>query len=150
MDSRGEGSTATAIGTVIGLDTNILLRWLLDGSLLPEDATDQRARVARLFERSTEVFLVNHVVIAETIWVLKNKVRRSKHQIKATIEKLLSSRNVRVDHKSIVQAALASYSAHTGDFADHLIGRINADGGCRTTLTFDKTAMKSPDFTNLP
>lgn len=149
MGSRGESSSAPPVKAVIGIDTNILLRWLLDESLLPEDAIDQRVRVARLIQGSGEIFFVNHVVIAETIWVLKNRVGQSKSQIRRTIEHLLLSRNVRIDNKATVEAALKSYSERPGDFADHLIGRINADAGCKTTLTFDKAALKSPDFTEV-
>jgi hypothetical protein len=36
-----------------------------------------------------------------------------------------------------------------GDFSDHLIGTINKHHGCRTTLTFDKAAAQSPQFSEL-
>jgi len=34
-------------------------------------------------------------------------------------------------------------------FNDHLIAALNRAAGCSTTLTIDKTAAKSPDFTLL-
>ena len=55
----------------------------------------------------------------------------------------------KVDRERTVKAALESFMKHSGDFADHLIGRINLDAGCSTTLTFDQAATKSPEFTNL-
>lgn len=135
--------------TLIGLDTNIVVRWLLDDSIIGKDAPEQKRQVATLMERPSARFLVNHVVIAETIWVLRNRVGRSKAQVKSTVNRLLDSRDVFVDQERTVKAALESFIEHPGDFADHLIGRINADAGCKTTLTFDKAATKSPDFTNL-
>lgn len=38
---------------------------------------------------------------------------------------------------------------YAGDFSDHLIGTINEQSGCRTTLTFDKAAARSPQFSEL-
>lgn len=38
---------------------------------------------------------------------------------------------------------------HPGDFSDHLIGTINEQSGCRTTLTFDKAVARSPQFSEL-
>lgn len=133
---------------MIGLDTNILLRWLLDEAILPEDIKDQRALIARLIAGG-EIFFVNHVVIAETIWVLRNRAGQSKPEIASTMKRLLLSRNVRVDHQPTVESALRSFASLPGDFADHLIGRINAEAGCSTTITFDKAALRSPDFTEL-
>jgi predicted nucleic-acid-binding protein len=135
--------------TVIGIDTNILLRWLLDDSIVGDDAPAQKRQVARLILDGKERFFVNHVVIAETVWVLKNKAGQSKETIKEVIGRLLTSFNVEVDRKAIVESALASFIGHPGDFADHLIGKINRDADCTTTMTFDKAATKSPDFTQL-
>ncbi len=134
---------------MIGIDTNILLRWLLDDSIVPDDAPHQTNLVLRLVLEEEESFFVNHVVIAETIWALKNKVGQSKAVIEEVMRRLLSSFNVEIDRKDTVEEALASFLAHPGDFADHLIGKINRHAGCRTTMTFDKAATKSPDFTQL-
>lgn len=134
---------------MIGVDTNILLRWLLDDSIVPDDAPQQRRLAARLIAGSSQPFFVNHVVIAEAIWALGNRARQSKATIKQVIDRLLTSSNVEVDSREIVQDALASFAGHPGDFADHLIGAINRHAGCTTTMTFDKAAQKSPGFTQL-
>jgi predicted nucleic-acid-binding protein len=42
-----------------------------------------------------------------------------------------------------------SFTEYSGDFSDHLIGEINKQNGCRTTLTFDKAASRSPQFSEL-
>jgi predicted nucleic-acid-binding protein len=44
---------------------------------------------------------------------------------------------------------LSAFIQYPGDFSDHLIGTINQQNGCRTTLTFDKTAARSPQFSEL-
>jgi predicted nucleic-acid-binding protein len=133
---------------VIGIDTNILLRWLLADSIA-RDAPHQTDLVEKLIFESKERFFVNHVVIAETIWALRHKAGQSKAVIREILDRLLTSSNVEVDRRATVESALTSYAEYPGDFADHLIGKINLDAGCSTTMTFDKAATRSPDFTQL-
>jgi hypothetical protein len=44
---------------MIGLDANVLLRWLIDEDTWPEDDPGQTAAVAALLERKSERFYVN-------------------------------------------------------------------------------------------
>lgn len=132
-----------------GLDTNILLRWLLDDSIVKDDAPEQSDLVSDLILTSKEAFFVNHVVISETIWVLQNRAGRSKNVIAEIVTRLLLSTNVVVDRREVVEAALSSYRNMPGDFSDHIIGEINAAAGCKDTVTFDRAASKSPRFTEL-
>ena len=132
-----------------GLDTNILLRWLLDDSIVSDDSPEQGKLVSDLVLGSNEAFFINHVVISETIWVLQNRAGRSKRIVAEVMDRLLLSTNVVVDKREVVEAALTSYRSLPGDFPDHLIGEINAAAGCRDTVTFDKAASKSPRFTEL-
>ncbi|MGN6551931.1 MAG: PIN domain-containing protein [Pararhizobium sp.] len=134
---------------MIGLDTNILLRLLLHDSIVEDDAPGQRELIDRMVTETDERFFINHVVIAETVWLLKNKVGNSKETVRDVMNRLLTSFNVEVDRPSTVEAALESFLQHPGGFADHLIGKINRDAGCRTTMTFDKAATRSPDFSQL-
>ena len=84
---------------MIGLDTNVLLRWLIDESVWPDDAPGQ-ARAARdLIVESGETFFVNHVVLIEMAWVLLNPMGQPKHVLVEIVERLLSSSNVVVDRR---------------------------------------------------
>ena len=132
-----------------GLDTNVLVRWLLDGSLVEDDAPGQMEAARKTVARSTEPLLVNTVVLAETTWILRNKVDQDRRQIGAIIEQMLSSADVVVENADAVAGALDTYRTLGGDFADHLIGSINLSLGCSTTLTFDRTAARSRAFTHL-
>ncbi|NKN35722.1 type II toxin-antitoxin system VapC family toxin [Agrobacterium sp. a22-2] len=133
---------------MIGIDTNILLRWILD-IRDPDDSSDQIDRVENLIANSGEQFFVNHIVIAETIWVLRRKVQQKKTSIAEAVERILLSVNVTVHDVDVVRAALVSFVKYPGDFSDHLIGEINKLNGCRMTLTFDRAAAKSPLFSEL-
>jgi AbrB family looped-hinge helix DNA binding protein len=50
---------------------------------------------------------------------------------------------LRVQETAIAWAALPAFQSGEADFADHLIGAINAESGCETTFTFDKRAARS-------
>lgn len=134
---------------MIGIDTNVVLRWLLDDSIAHPDEQDamQASKVADLVLDSNKTFLVNHVVIAEAIWIAVQKVDRRKDKVVEVMNRLVNAGNVVVDNPKVVNAALLSFEKSPGDFADHLIGEINHSLGCTTTLTFDKAASKSPRFT---
>jgi predicted nucleic-acid-binding protein len=133
---------------MIGIDTNVLLRWLVDAGTM-DDAPDQTRVVEDLILHSEEQFFVNHIVIAETIWVLRNRMGQKKTIIRDIIERILHAANVTVLDPDSVSSALNSFLNYPGDFSDHLIGEVNRKNGCRTTMTFDKAASKSPNFSEL-
>lgn len=130
---------------MIGLDSNILLRWIVDDPSAPE----QCAAVRRRLEAETQPLFVNHIVLAEAVWVLHRFGRVAREDLMEIMERLLRAPEVRVQQAEVVEAALRSFQKSSGGFADHLIGEINRRAGCRTTLTFDKPASKSPAFTGL-
>ncbi|MGG7578703.1 PIN domain-containing protein [Rhizobium sp. Nf11,1] len=132
---------------MLGIDTNILLRIFLTD--LSDDTPDQLSLVRDAVVGSREPFFVNHVVIVETIWVLRQKLKYSKEVIADIMTRLLHMSDVTVQEPMIVEASLSSFIQYPGDFSDHLIGEINRRNGCRTTLTFDKAASKSPNFSEL-
>lgn len=134
---------------MLGIDTNILLRIFLTDLSEGDDTPDQFALVRDAIVGSREPFFVNHVVMVETIWVLRQKLQYSKEVIAAIMTRLLHMSDVTIQEAPIVEASLASFVKYPGDFSDHLIGEINRRNGCRTTLTFDKAASKSPNFSEL-
>jgi predicted nucleic-acid-binding protein len=134
---------------MLGIDTNILLRILLADASGKSDAPEQLALVLETIDNSTETFFVNHVVLAETIWVLRQKLKHGNDVIASVIRRLLGMSNVAVQDEAIIDASLAAFIRYPGDFSDHLIGEINKHNGCRTTLTFDRAAAKSPNFSAL-
>lgn len=129
---------------MIGLDTNVLLRWLIDDSIVPDDDPTQTDLVNHAILDSDDTFFVNHVVLAETMWVLRNRAGQSKELVCEIASRLLHTSNIEVQDRRVVEAAIASFAREPGDFADHLIGQINRAARCTTTLTFDRKASKTP------
>lgn len=134
---------------MIGLDTNVLLRWLVDETVWPDDAPDQTAKAADILSRRDALFFVNAVVLAETIWILSRPLRQQKAALAGLIQRLLESANIVIDHREAAEAALATWIEGRGGFADHLIGQINRLASCSTTLTFDQKAEPADAFTRL-
>ncbi|QRM44492.1 type II toxin-antitoxin system VapC family toxin [Rhizobium sp. BG4] len=133
---------------MIGVDTNILLRWIAGDSLAEDAASHQLELVQQLANGSEELF-VNQIVIVELVWVLRQRARLAKAAVAELVTRLLHATNIVVHERETLLAAVDSYSRFPGGFSDHLLGEINKRNGCRTTLTFDKAAAKSPHFSEL-
>lgn len=133
---------------MIGLDTNALLRWLFDESVWPDDP-GQIAVIRRVVAEAGAPVHVNDVVLAESVWVMRARLGLSRVDLAAALRAMLDSPALVIDRREAVAEALARFESGGGGFADHLIGALNRLAGCSTTLTFDRAAAKSPDFTAL-
>lgn len=134
---------------MIGVDTNVLLRWLVDETLWPIDDMDQVEVARRVLSDPANRFFIDTVVLAETIWVLGKPLRQSKPVLLDLLDRLLKAANIEIESRDAVTAAVGSFAVGPGGFTDHLIGAVNRHAGCHTTLTFDKAAGRSPKFTRL-
>jgi predicted nucleic-acid-binding protein len=129
---------------VLGLDTNVALRWLMDA---PDD--DAQAQTAKRAVEATEKVQINLIVLAELLWLTGPKARVDRAGQAAMVRGLLENPGVEVSEGEAVAEALKGFEAGGAGFVDHLIGVLNARSGCKTTLTFDKIAAKTAHFTLL-
>ena len=118
---------------MIGLDTNVLLRWLIDDPRLGEDAAGQGASAAFVLGNAQEKLFVNRIVLAEMAWVLRRRLRLARTEVAAVVDGLIAAIGVDIEDEPVVRDALNSFRRGPGDFADHLVGAVNAASGCRTT-----------------
>ena len=116
---------------MIGLDTNVLLRYVL------KDEAAQAARAARELERD-ERFLIDGIVLCELVWVLEVGYGFSRNDITLALERIVATAQFEIESKDLVLAALADFRGSTADFSDCLIGRRNRDAGASETVTFDR------------
>ncbi|MEE8271031.1 MAG: type II toxin-antitoxin system VapC family toxin [Alphaproteobacteria bacterium] len=131
---------------MIGLDTNVLVRYLV------QDDPGQGAAAATFIARtctSDEPAYLNTVVLSELTWVLSRPYDYRRDQIADVLDKLLRAAQLRFEDPPLIWDALNAYRSGSADMADCLIGAINAKGGCATTVTFDKKAARLTDFTLL-
>jgi len=128
---------------VIGLDTNVLVRFIM------RDDAAQTARADALIDGlgPGEGF-VALLVLAELHWTLTRSYGLRSHQSAEAIAELLRAAEVRLEAPAVVRAALRL--THAGaDFADAVIAGTAAEAGCTTTFTFDRRAARHPDMTLL-
>lgn len=122
---------------MIGLDTNVLVRYLT------QDDPAQAARASRVIDAAKSASLyVSLIVICELVWVLEDAYDQTRAQIGELIEKMLLTDQFVFEAKELLWNALTDYRSGKGDLSDYLIGRIAQHGGCQHTLTFDR-ALKN-------
>lgn len=125
-----------------GLDTNVLLRLLLDDE--PEQARRAIGYVERAFAHAR--VWINRIVLCELIWVLERSYRYRRPEISATIQRLLETDELMVEDPEIVRSALYAYQVSRADFSDCLLGMSNGFAGCARTATFDRRAAELDEF----
>jgi predicted nucleic-acid-binding protein len=132
---------------VIGVDTNVLLRYVL------EDDGRQTPRATRFLEddaRLSDPVLLNPVLLVELVWTLARKEGFEKPDILAILDELADSPRVAFVPSRPIEAAVEAWRRGRADFADGLIAALNAEAGARTTVTFDKIAAAEPGFSAVP
>lgn len=128
---------------MIGLDTNVLVRYIM------QDDAKQAAKATKLMESLTaqEPGFITVVSIVELVWVLSSCYGLRREQLAQALEILLRSRQLVVDQAHQVERALRAFSSGKADFADCLIERMAASAGCVNTMTFDAAAAKAAGMT---
>ncbi|MCC6984714.1 MAG: type II toxin-antitoxin system VapC family toxin [Bauldia sp.] len=133
---------------MIGLDTNVLVRWLIGDEIDLDQPRAQALLAGSTVDQGGPLF-VNIVVFAETIWILVRRMRQPKSRVREVVAKMLDAANLVIDQRRTIELVVEQFEKGPADFADYLIAELNRQAGCITTMTFDKTAAKSPAFTRL-
>ena len=89
---------------------------------------------------------VNAVVVAETAWILEQKLKLTRPDVVSIIGRLLFAENITLGNDPEMRAALMLYASSNIEFADCLIGQLNLAAGCTHTLTFDQKASRTAGF----
>ena len=128
---------------MIGLDTNILVRYLT------QDDPLQSAKATEIIERRlTEEVpgFVSIVAMVETVWVLDRAYGLPAQKIAAAIERMLQTDVLLIENEQEVFTAMIALKERQGSFADAVIAALGARRGCSCTLTFDRRALRLPGF----
>lgn len=128
---------------MIGLDTNVLVRYLAQ-----DDPVQSRKATELIEQRLTKQSpgFISVLAMAETVWVLERAYRLADPDIAAAIERTLQADVLVVESEQAVFTAMIALKEGTGSFADALIGALDAKAGCTRTLTFDRRALRLPGF----
>lgn len=128
---------------MIGVDTNVLIRYLTQDDPR-QSAIATRFIEARLSEENPG--FVSAVTLCEIAWVLAASYGADRKRVRQTVENLLTTRQLVIEHSELVWKALRASEGGQADFSDALIGQIAAASGCETTVTFDRAAGRLPGF----
>ncbi|MEK6397286.1 MAG: type II toxin-antitoxin system VapC family toxin [Terriglobus sp.] len=127
---------------MIGLDTNIVLRYLL------QDDVVQTARVNRLIDRLTpeNPGYISIATTLEIVWVLRSLFKLTPNQIATHIEQLLAADTFKLQNEQQVFEAAFALKRGLGEFEDALISALNTWAGCTETVTFDQGTSRIPNI----
>jgi predicted nucleic-acid-binding protein len=118
-------------------DTNVLVRLLIGDDVKQTELADAFAE---------EGVWVSHVVLAETIWVLRSSFRFEYQDLLETVEMLVESPIVTLQDPDVVEAALNHYRQKaTPGFTDCLMVEIARKAGHVPVGTFDKALARLPN-----
>jgi predicted nucleic-acid-binding protein len=128
---------------MIGLDTNILIRYLT------QDDPVQSAKATEILERRLtpkNPGFVSVVAMVETVWVLDRAYGLAAHEVATAIVRLLQVEVLEVENEQEVFTAMIALKQGRGSFGDALIAELGLRVGCTRTLTFDQKAVRLPAF----
>lgn len=131
---------------MIGLDTNVLIRYLL------QDDEKQSYLAVKTIEAAIhrgDCLYVCLIVLCEVVWVLDYHYELKKEDIVRFLDMLLHSGSIEIENREEVLGAFQEYQKASANFADCLIGKTHQSRGCTTTYSFDKKALKLTTFTQL-
>ena len=124
---------------MIGLDTNILLRAVLDDDPVQSPAAQRLLRGLS----PDQPGLINLLVLLEFFWVLRSSYKLPQVKLAGIMHDLLESQHLNVEAFETVAQGLAAYENQAADFADAVIALRNRDLGAERTFTFDEGAAAS-------
>lgn len=131
---------------MIGLDTNVLVRFLV------QDDPKQGRAAASLIEtcREDAPGFISREVIIELVWVLERGYKLSKEAIAAALDGLLGAAELVVEDSDRVARAVYAYKEEGYGFADCMIVSAGVGAGCKATYTFDRKAARMPGAEPVP
>jgi predicted nucleic-acid-binding protein len=128
---------------VIGLDTNVILHYLLQDD--PKQTRLANQIIDGQLSEQNPGF-ISLVTVLEIVWVLRGLLKQNPSQIASHLQNLLTADSLEVQNEQQVFEAVFALKRGTGEFEDALIGALNAWVGCPVTLTFDRKAARLPHF----
>lgn len=128
---------------MIGLDTNVLVRFLV------QDDAGQGALARDLLAKCTaeDPGFVGREVLVELVWVLSRAYSFPTGKVAEVLDGLLCAEELIVESPDAVALAVERYRAEGADFADQMIAAAARSAGCDVIYTFDRRAARHPGVT---
>ena len=125
---------------MIGLDTNVLVRFLVQ-----DDAEQARAAqdLIATFSEAVPGFVCREVLV-ELVWVLERAYGLPREEIARTLDGLLEARELVIEAADRVAIAADRYRKGGPGFDDQMVALAGQGAGCHATVTFDRKAAGLP------
>ena len=123
---------------MLGLDTNVLIRLLID-----DDSAPKQCLAARQLVSEAGKTYVPQVVQIETVWVLSSAYGLNRSGVEKTLSAIAHHPAITLQRPDMFNAALEHYRTSTADFADCMILVETENAGCELA-TFDRKLGKLP------
>ena len=121
---------------VIGLDTNVVVRYLTH-----DDPAQTAAAIRTISSLSPDApGFLSLIVTVELVWVLESCYALDRSEVLRVLENLLRSKELILERAEVIAQAVIAFRSGTSDFADCLIERSGHAAGCEYTVTFDRKA----------
>ena len=120
---------------MIGLDTNVLVRYLTR-----DDEAQYRATMNLLTRRSA-TFFIAELVLVEAYWVLSSLYEWTHSEIAETFARLLQIHNLRFEDEDRIRQAISALR-RGADLSDELLVSTSQNQGCHQFATFDTAIVK--------
>ncbi len=129
---------------MIGLDTNVLIRYLTR-----DDEAQYRATM-KLLSRKGATFFVPDLVLIEADWVLSTLYDWSRDDIADAFARLLQVHNLQFEDEDRIRRSLGAVR-RGADLSDELLVSMCREHDCHEFATFDVAVIKRhPKFAILP
>lgn len=123
------------------LDTNILLRWILEDDKKKADAF---AVLLKEASKGKETLYISDMTIAEIVWVLESNYDFPNQAISQTVRNLLSSQSLQFENQERLFDAIAIYEDHNIDFIDAYLSAVVKEKKVKGIFSYDR------DFDRVP
>ena len=120
---------------MIGLDTNVLVRYLAR-----DDEVQYRATM-KLLTRKSARFFVADLVLVETDWVLSSLYSWTRDEIADAFARLLQVHNLQFEDEDRIRHSLGAVR-RGADLSDELLVAMSRTQACREFATFDTAIAK--------
>ncbi len=117
---------------MIGLDTNLLVGWLVEDSdtTLPASSS----------------YFISVVVMAEFVWVMQTVFDNTKSELLHTLQIIVAHPAFSFDELIVIERAVADFEKGSADFSDYLLLHDCLAKGASHVATRDKKAARHKSF----
>lgn len=123
------------------VDANVILRFLLND---PLPMAQEAATLFQAVANGQLILLVDDLIVAEMVWVLKSFYKQDIATIAATLRDFLLQEGIETTDKPTILHALTLFETKNVDFVDALLTARMIAKGISTVFSFDRHFDRLP------